>query len=370
MSRTLHLQGTNNTEEYVDQVIASLREGQIVVFPTETVYGLGALASNEDAVQRLINAKGRQIGHALPIAIAGIHSLSRYIPSIDVVSERLARRCWPGPLTLVLDDPHGGELYSLPKFVLQAIKPDGCIGFRVPRHDFFLEVLQRIDEPLILTSANVTGEPPAISAEMATVGLGDKPDLFLDDGPALLQTPSSVVRVKGQLLQVIREGAITRNNIKRLTAKIILFVCTGNTCRSPMAEMLCSQMLAARLDCELADLENNGYVVMSAGVATLGVMPASTGAKEAIKQYGLTLERHESQSVCESILKFADVIFVMGNAHRNSVLAQWPETENRLHLLRPDEGDIADPLGGSVEDYCRCANQIEQAIEKRMNLIV
>ncbi|MDO5565607.1 MAG: L-threonylcarbamoyladenylate synthase [Planctomycetia bacterium] len=370
-SQILNLGKASRLEEHIQITVNSLREGKLIVFPTETVYGLGALASNEEAISRLISAKGRKAGHALPIAISGLEVLSRYVPVVDVISERLARRCWPGPLTLVLDGASpASELRKLPASVQHAIMPMQQVGFRVPRHDFFLEVLRQIDEPIVLTSANLTGEPPAVTPDMAKVGLGDRPDLFIDDGPAYFKNPSTVVAVSGNRLSVIREGAISRENIKRLTAKIILFVCTGNTCRSPMAEVLCSRILANQFSCGIEELEDNGYVVMSAGVATMGATGASAGAQEAIREFGLSLDQHESQPVCDSLLKFADLIFVMGRAHRDAILSRWPQVADRLFLLDPEGRDIVDPLGGNVDVYRDCAKQINEAILKRIDRII
>ncbi|MDO5554185.1 MAG: L-threonylcarbamoyladenylate synthase [Planctomycetia bacterium] len=367
----LHLKESGATPTIISKTIAALRAGKIVVFPTETVYGLGVLASQEDAIKRLIQGKGRKVGHALPVAIPGLSVLGRYSPNIDPISQRLARRCWPGPLTLVLDSSsEQSELTRLSAYVRKAIMPEGAVGYRVPKHDVFLQILKELDEPLVLTSANLSGEPPAVSADMARVGLADFPDLILDDGPAWFKNPSSVVAVRGNKLSVIREGAISRENLKRLTAKIILFVCTGNTCRSPMAEQICLSVIASELHCDISDLEDNGYVVMSAGVATPGNAGASQGARAAMREYGLSLDQHESQPICESLLRFADAIFVMGKAHRDAILAQYPDTNDRLYLLDPNDGEVTDPLGGDSATYRSCAQQIESAIYKRLNLIL
>ena len=137
-----------------------------------------------------------------------------------------------------------------------------------------------------------------------------------------------------------------------------------------MAEMLCARALANRLDCDVADLENYNYVVMSAGVATMGSAPVSDGARDAVKEYGVSLDLHESQPMTDSLLQFADLIFVMGRAHKEAVLNQRPETRDRIYLLRPDEQDISDPLGGNLEVYRECAKQINSAIEDRMDLIL
>lgn len=367
----IHLTEKPPLQEVVQRTIEALRGGKLVVFPTETVYGLGALASNEEAIRRLISAKGRKSGHALPIAISGYADLRKYAPNIDPVSERLARRCWPGPMTLVLDGSSpDSTLQKLPEFVRQAIMPLGTAGFRVPNHGVFLEILRRLAEPVVLTSANLSGEPPAVNADEARVGLGDRPDLILDDGTAYFSKPSTVISVSGQRISMIREGAFPKEKIKRMTAKMILFVCTGNTCRSPMAEVLCARLLTRRLHCDLPDLEENGYLLLSAGVATFPGCRASEGACEAAKARGLSLDGHASQPVTEEILRFADHIFVMGRSHRDAINAEWPGHDDRIELLRTDGEDISDPLGGDFTVYNNCAKQIEAEIAKRLDEIL
>ncbi|MDO4587677.1 MAG: L-threonylcarbamoyladenylate synthase [Planctomycetia bacterium] len=367
----IKLKEIEQTDEVVQQTIDALRAGKLVVFPTETVYGLGALASQPQAVERLISSKGRKTGHALPIAISGLDVLTEYVPALDSLSERLARRCWPGPITLVLDGTsESSRLRELSTFVQKAIMPNKTVGIRVPKHSVFLDILKQLNEPIVLTSANLTGEKPATSAEMVADSLGDLADLMLDDGTAQYKTPSTVVEMINNKVNILREGAISKENIKRLTAKIILFVCTGNTCRSPMAELLCSHILAEHLHCSLDELEDNGYLVMSAGVATTAAIQASQGAKEAMKSFGLSLDEHESQPLCDFLIQFADLIYVMGRAHRSAILSKWPEVDSRLFILRPDNVDVSDPLGCDVDVYMQCADQIKKAIEQRINDIL
>ena len=369
-AQIISLRDVKNFDAIIERSTACLQQGGLMVLPTETVYGIAALASNESAIKRLINVKGRRQGHALPLAIAGFEMLSDYIPAPGVLGLRLARRCWPGPLTLVLDGTATeSQLARYPLFVRKAIMPEGTVGLRVPNCPITQEILNQLGQAIALTSANLTGESPAVTAEEVVSQLGDQVDLILDAGESDIKKPSTVIKVEVDSLEILREGAITPDTIEKLTAKIILFVCTGNTCRSPMAEAICEKLLAERLRCSTDELESRGYLVLSAGVGAHLNDSASPMAQQVIGCFGLSLEEHQSQPLTETLIRFADQIFVLARNHREAILSYWPNVDMRLHVLHPEGGDISDPIGGNYETYMQCAQEIETAIVARLDAI-
>jgi protein-tyrosine phosphatase len=366
MVQRIDWQSWEDRRGLTDQLVRALVEGNLVVFPTETVYGLASYALDSSAVDRLIEVKGRASRKPLTLALAFPNQAHAYVPAMPTVGRRLVDRCWPGPLTIVFPADNGGALDRLPDSVRQWVAPSGYVGLRVPDHPAIQAVLQSLPGPVVLTSANRSGEADPVDGDAAVRSLGDWVEIVVDDGPTRFRLPSTVVRVDESGLELLREGILPLNRVRRMAGEVITFVCTGNSCRSPMAEALCKRMLADRLGCEPDELPDHGFTITSAGLAAFDGGPASSGAREAVRAYNTSLDDHVSQSLTEELVRISDRLLVMTQEHQRTIESLWPQIGPPPKRLC-GQTDIADPMGGSFEEYRGCARQIAESLAQLLD---
>jgi protein-tyrosine phosphatase len=234
----------------------------------------------------------------------------------------------------------------------------------MPSNRVALELIRRANVPVYAPSANRAGQGPATTAEQAAVAIGESVALILDGGPSRYRQASTVLRVTDSGWEILREGSVTPAMIRQTLGKTIVLVCTANSCRSPMAEAICKQMLAAKLRCELEELPERGYTICSAGTAALFDLPASQNAVEAMRQEGLDITGHRSQPITPALAEDADAIYVMSRHHAECITALLPEVSDKVHMLDPTGADVRDPIGGSVAVFARCAQTIRRHLRE------
>jgi protein-tyrosine-phosphatase len=186
----------------------------------------------------------------------------------------------------------------------------------------------------------------------------------LDGGPAQIKEASTVVSVTVDAWRILREGLISRDMIERLIAgKTYLFVCEGNTCRSPMAVVLATALASEHLGVAPGQLAAVDVRFISAGTHAGAGRKASVQASKVMKEQGLSLEGHRTHGLSRALLQEADVVLCMTREELRYVLNQYPDMEEKTRLLaKPDE--IDDPAGGTLEDYREAAAAIKAALAK------
>ena len=217
--------------------------------------------------------------------------------------------------------------------------------------------MRQLAGPLILASAEA-GD----AAEVVRT-VGNRAAMVVDDGPAPVRQPATVVQVEGASWKVVRPGAVSADALQRQAACLIVFVCTGNTCRSPLAEALCKARLAERLGCTAADLPARGFHVFSAGLAAMTGGPAADEAVDVARGYGADLARHASRPLTPDLAAQADYLVAMTHGHLTALAERYHGLAARPRLLSPAGDDLADPVGCPRSVYEECARQIWRCLE-------
>ena len=192
--------------EQVEKGIKILKEGGVIAFPTDTVYGLGADAFNLKAVERVYEIKNRPEYLPLPLLIADIAQLTTVAEPAFGIAWLLANRFWPGGLTLVLP-----KTVSLPHYLVKG----STVAVRIPNHPICLALIERLGRPIIGTSANISGKASALTAYEVKRQLGDKVDLIIDGGRCPGGNESTIVDVTHEVPMVLRHGIIPTYEIDK-----------------------------------------------------------------------------------------------------------------------------------------------------------
>jgi tRNA threonylcarbamoyl adenosine modification protein (Sua5/YciO/YrdC/YwlC family) len=348
-TRVIQVDPDRPDPELLKPAAESLQKGGIVGLPTETVYGLAVDLDRPEAVRRLLELRESPADKLVTVHVGSMEDAERAarIPPCGR-GRRLVTKLWPGPLTVVFPGRTGGD-----------------VGVRFPGHRAAAEVLRLAKVRAGVPSANKSGRPPAVTPGEVLETFGDRIDVLIDAGPTRLKQSSTVVRATGPRLEVLREGAIPKPVIESLDYLQVLFVCTGNTCRSPMAERLFRRELARRLRIDESALEGAGYRVASAGTGAVEGDGATGPAVEAMREMDLDLKGHRSRPLSMALVQDADLVYVMTRRHRDLVLEWMPECGDQIRLLDPRGRDIDDPFGSELAVYRACARRIAELVAQR-----
>ncbi len=351
MTKVIKINPHNPEKDKIEQAAGVLQNGGLVIFPTETVYGVAANMQNAKAMDRLYKIKQRPKDKPFSIHIDSKEKVELYARDIPTSAYKLMNKFWPGPLTIILKANSGGT-----------------VGFRLPDCAIATELIKNAGVAVVAPSANLSGSPAPITFQDAIKDLEGKVDLAIDAGPAKIGLESSVVDLTCGHALVMREAAIKKEDIEKVAnKKTVLFVCTGNTCRSVMAKYLMEKILK--------DQGRNDVEVSSAGILMMQGMGASFEVLNLLNKHNINASAHTTQRINIDLIRQSDLILVMEKIHEEEIAKIAPGEKKRVFLLKEfakiDDSDlnIYDPIGKFPEFYEQAFYTIKEAVERVARIV-
>lgn len=364
-------------DEEFERAAGVLRSGGLVLMPSETVYGVYARASVAgEAMVRALLGERESSATTQPWTwhAEGRERIEGVLQFRSPLHRRLLRVLLPGPVRFHVersDEQVRAALAALdvPPGIIDgtfADLPARAVAVRVPDHDATRAVLSRAGVTMIAHSAASFGigdgrvVTPSDAARANRMGI----DTSMVAGPTRYGRMSTAIRLlSGGGYRVVQEGALAEREVRAKVEHRILFVCSGNTCRSPVAEAMARHLLTNRT--HPAGEAPVPARAMSAGTSAAVGMGMTPESAEALEEMGIDPGRHVSRQVDPETVAGAEYVFVMTRQHRRIVESMMgPGTP--VQLLDPDGADIDDPVGGPLRQYREMAKAVRRAIERRL----
>lgn len=367
-TKIVKIDPSNIDSAKVEEAAQLIDKGGLAAFPTETVYGI-ACRVEAASLTKLDNLKGRGPDKHYTLHIGRKNDVENYVPAVSLRAQKLIKNAWPGPLTIVFELTERDiekQRKSLEREVFECLCKNNSIGIRCPDHPIAAMLLQKTKYPAVAPSANITGKPPSTDAEQVLAQFSGQIDLLLDGGPCQYKKSSTVVKIGKKGLEILRAGVYSEAELEAMSEVKFLLVCTGNTCRSPMAEGMFRKYLAEKLQCKVDHLGKKGYKVSSAGMINLSGSLASAEAVAACAAKGVDIKAHKSRALTAQLIEESDFIFVMTRMHCEDVIALKPEAADKCVLLAGNK-EIPDPIGQPQRAFDDCAGLIEEAVKERIS---
>jgi protein-tyrosine-phosphatase/tRNA A37 threonylcarbamoyladenosine synthetase subunit TsaC/SUA5/YrdC len=369
------------TSQNLHNVAKLIQSGKLVIVPTETIYGIAVNLLSPEAREAAREIKGvppGQPGAPWVVHVGQPEDVLAWAPGLSSMGRRLVSKALPGPVAfqIRLNETDLAAARDRLKDAADETLQDGYLTIRCP---------DASPTQQVLSEASTNGGAIAIigagtPAQPGIYELSDLPEAILnpetaatgrvaaaiDGGPTRYKRSSTLVRLSGDAFSIVRPGVIDERIIQKMADFQILFICSGNTCRSPMAAALAAKMLADKLGISPSELPLRHIVVQSAGLHANRGLRAAREAVEALSAMKTDLSSHISQPATIDLLRRADLIYTMTEAHREEVVELVPAAAQKTYRLDP-QGDVEDPIGSGLSVYQEVAHRLVELLQHRLS---
>lgn len=327
-----------------------IEQDAIFLHYTGSMFGIGCSAFSKEAIAKINSLKDRKDKSGYIVLIPDIDWLKRFDVQLTLGIQRILQQYWAGELSVILEVPD-------PR--LEHISQNGKVAFRIPTDELLREYIIKLNQPIISTSVNKSGKKPIQNLNEILEGFESWFDFAIlpDDAKQSNNLPSTIIEFSGEKLSLIREGSIPFSEIElSFEAPQILFVCTGNTCRSPIAEYLAKNIITKE------DLKSRAA---SAGFTADG-MPISENSNYVLALHGIDASEHTSTLLNEENLRKSWLVLTMTVNHKNKILQLYPASASKVYTLSEYadfNNDITDPFGKDIEYYKNTFEEINEKVK-------
>ena len=373
MSTIVDIQQSDDPRDALHRSVEQLAHGELIALPTETTYIACASVLHPAVVAKLAALHADDRSQRLTLLVKNKEEALDYLPSLSATAHRLLKRCWLGPVTFAFPFDQATQLgnssliESFSGDVRDHLLRDEQLWLRAPHSNLMQYVLHLSNAPVVMLELAKphaeSSDSLVITAEEVSAAYPDVFAVIINNGAARYQQSPTVVLIQDDQFSLLQSGIVSEHIIKQLACEMYLFVCTGNTCRSPMAEGMFRKIMSDRLHCDPNALVDRGVIAASAGLAAAIGAAASPETVQIMANRGIDLSDHASQPLTNQLLDQANYIYTMTHQHRRSILAERPELKQRVEVLSRNGSDISDPIGGGMQEYVKCEYEIEQHLQ-------
>lgn len=366
----LKINAKSPSKKAIDKALKVLKEGGTIIYPTDTLYGIGVDMFNDKALQKLFHLKQRKSSLAVSMLAYSIEQVEKLFGYISPDQVEDLSVLLPGKFTILVES----RIKNLGLVSTNQKDKKQKIGFRIPDHKVCQELARRFGSPVSATSANISGKENVFTVADVVAQFGNRPDLILDAGPLEPTKGSTIIDLTKYPYLIRREGDISLKELSLMLPKrrfreqrnvfTVTFVCSGNICRSPIAAGILKDLLKR-------SKYNQLIKVNSAGTLKLAEGPAHENSIHVAIEKGIDITHHLSRPINDRIVEKADLLICMARDHYDFLRDRYPFAADKTILLKQwkrktklAQPSVSDPIGREMPFFREIYHEIYQEMKR------